>query len=66
MHWLEEPYINLEYVATRLYGRRSRLHTRQLHDRLRGRFPFQNWEKDRLEEIRRNILHQLATIRAEP
>jgi hypothetical protein len=35
-----------------LYGRGSRLYTRKLQDRLGGRFPFQRWELDRLEEIR--------------
>ncbi len=60
MNWLEEPYINLPYVAEKLYGSRSRLHTRKLQDRLRGRFPFQSWEVERLEELKHQIVLHLS------
>jgi hypothetical protein len=60
MHWLTQPYIDLYYVAARLYGRGSRLHTRKLQDRLGGRFHFQRWELDRLEEIRAEMITGLG------
>ena len=60
MHWLTQPYIDLPCVARMLYGRGSRLYTRKLQDRLGGRFPFQRWELDRLEEIREEMISTLS------
>jgi hypothetical protein len=60
MHWLQEPFINLEYVASLLYGSRSRLHTRKLQDRIAHRFAFQAWEKEKLEQIRKQLMHRLS------
>ncbi len=59
MNWLNNPYIDLEYIASQLYGGRSRLHTRKLQDRLKGRFTFQPWEVDRLNELRNQIIKHL-------
>jgi hypothetical protein len=36
------------------------LYTRKLQDRLGGRFPFQRWELDRLEEIREEMISTLS------
>jgi hypothetical protein len=67
MNWLMSPYVNQDEVAGQLYGGRSRLHTRRLQDRLRGTIPFQEWERERLEIIKRQVLREISGngIRAE-
>lgn len=60
MNWLNNPSIDLDYIAGRLYGGRSRLHTRKLQDRLKGRFSFQTWEIERLNELKEQIIQQLS------
>ena len=63
MNWLMSPYVNQDAVAGQLYGYRSRLHTRRLQDRLRGTVPFQEWELERLEIIKRQLLQQVSENR---
>ncbi len=63
MNWLMSPYVNLNTVAGQLYGGGSRLHTRRLQDRLRGAVPFQEWELERLELIKRQVLQHLGESR---
>ncbi len=59
MNWLNNPYIDLTHIADKLYGGRSRLHTRKLRDRVNGRFAFQPWELDRLNELKEQIIQHL-------
>ena len=61
MNWLNNPYIDLTQIADKLYGGRSRLHTRKLQDRVKGRFAFQSWEVDRLNELKEQIIQHLST-----
>jgi len=67
MNWLMSSYVNLNAVAGQLYGAGSRLHTRRLKDRLRGTVPFQPWELERLEIIKRQVLQEIGgnEVRAE-
>jgi hypothetical protein len=62
MTWLTNQYLDLNAVAGQLYGSRSRLHTRRLHDRLRGRVPFQHWELTQLEAIRNEVVKTMASL----
>ncbi len=63
MNWLMSPYVNQNAVAGQLYGSRSRLHTRRLQDRLRGKVPFQPWELEQLEIIKRQVLQHICENR---
>ena len=60
MNWLMSPYVNLNTIAGQLYGGGSRLHTRRLQDRLRGTVPFQPWELEQLEIIKRQVLQEIS------
>ncbi len=63
MNWLDNnPYIDVSFVADQLYGGRSRLHTRRLQDKLRGRSIFQEWEKERLAQLKEQLI---ATLKLE-
>jgi hypothetical protein len=57
--WLAHPGIHLPYVAGRLYGQISRLHTRRLQDKLKGRSTLHSWEETRLQELKQEIACQL-------
>ncbi len=59
MNWLFNPYIDLDFVAEQLYGGRSRLHTRRLQDKLKGRSVFQTWETERLAQLKEQLIANL-------
>ena len=59
MNWLYNPYIDLDFVAEQLYGSRSRLHTRRLQDKLKGRSLFQQWETERLAQLKEQLIANL-------
>ena len=59
MNWLFNPYIDLDFVAEQLYGGRSRLHTRRLQDKLKGRSVFQPWETERLAQLKEQLIANL-------
>ncbi len=59
MNWLFNPYIDLDFVAQQLYGGRSRLHTRRLQDKLKGRSVFQPWETERLAQLKEQLIANL-------
>ncbi len=59
MNWLFNPYIDLDFVAEQLYGGRSRLHTRRLQDKLKGRSMFQPWETERLAQLKEQLIANL-------
>ncbi|MBD0259786.1 MAG: hypothetical protein ICV83_29055 [Cytophagales bacterium] len=59
MNWLFNPYIDLDFVAEQLYGGRSRLHTRRLQDKLKGRSVFQQWETERLAQLKEQLIANL-------
>jgi hypothetical protein len=59
MNWLFNPYIDLDFVAEQLYGGRSRLHTRRLQDKLKGRSVFQQWETERLAHLKEQLIANL-------
>ena len=59
MNWLFNPYIDLDFVAEQLYGGRSRLHTRRLQDKLKGRSVFQPWETERLAQLKEQLITNL-------
>ena len=59
MNWLFNPYIDLDFVADQLYGGRSRLHTRRLQDKLKGRSVFQQWEIERLAQLKEQLIATL-------
>ncbi len=63
MTWLDNPYIDLAFVAGELYGGRSRLHTRRLQDKLKGRSVFQQWEKARLAQLKEQLIANLAQVK---
>jgi hypothetical protein len=52
MLWLQSPYLDLDYVATKLYGSKSRLHTQRLKRKMRGGLPFESWEIEKLEQMK--------------
>ncbi len=60
MNWLFNPFIDLDFVAEQLYGRRSRLHTRRLQDKLKGRSVLQPWEKERLAQLKEQLISNLV------
>ena len=60
MYWLFNPFIDLDFVAQQLYGGRSRLHTRRLQDKLKGRSVFQQWETERLAQLREQLVANLV------
>lgn len=57
--WLHIPYVNLKYVASRLYGSSSRLHTYRLQKKMKSVEPFEQWEIQQLNEIKEEIFCQL-------
>ncbi len=59
MNWLFNPYIDLDFVAEQLYGGRSRLHTRRLQDKLKGRSVFHPWERERLAQLKEQLIANL-------
>jgi hypothetical protein len=60
MNWLFNPFIDLDFVAEQLYGGRSRLHTRRLQDKLKGRSVFQSWETERLAQLKEQLIANLV------
>ena len=60
MNWLFNPFIDLDFVAQQLYGGRSRLHTRRLQDKLKGRSVFQQWEMERLAQLKEQLIANLV------
>jgi hypothetical protein len=63
MNWLFNPFIDLDFVAEQLYGGRSRLHTRRLQDKLKGRSVFQSWEIERLAQLKEQLIANLVQER---
>ena len=61
MTCLANQYLDLNAVAGQLYGSRSRLHTRRLHDRLQGRVPSQHWELTQPEAIQNEVMKKIAS-----
>lgn len=57
--WLKNPYVNLTYIASRLYGSHSRLHTHRLRKKITNIQPFEPWEIQELEQIKQDLLSQL-------
>jgi hypothetical protein len=57
--WLHIPYVNLKYVACRLYGSSSRLHTYRLQKKMKSVEPFELWEIQQLNQIKQEIFYQL-------
>jgi hypothetical protein len=57
--WLHTPYLNLAHVASKLYGSKSRLHTLRLQKKMTSRLPFEQWELQQLERIKRDLFYQL-------
>ncbi len=57
--WLHAPCINLDYVAASLYGGPSRLHKHRLKKKMSNLQPFEQWEIQRLEEIKQDLLYHL-------
>jgi hypothetical protein len=60
MNWLFNPFIDLAFVAEQLYGGRSRLHTRRLQDKLKGRSVLQPWERERLAQLKEQLIASLV------
>ncbi len=57
--WLYNPYLNLSHVATQLYGSHSRMYTQRLRKKMASALPFEPWEIQQLETIKKDILHQI-------
>ncbi|MBD0259093.1 MAG: hypothetical protein ICV83_25520 [Cytophagales bacterium] len=58
--WLYSSFLNLDRVAEKLYGRRSRLHTYRLRRKLVGEQRFEPWEVVQLELLKREVLGHLG------
>jgi hypothetical protein len=58
--WLHSAFLNLDRVAEKLYGGRSRLHTYRLRRKLVGEQRFEPWEVAQLEQLKREVLGQLG------
>jgi hypothetical protein len=57
--WLHNPYLNLEEVATKLYGSHSRMYTQRLRKKITKAIPFEDWEIHELEKIKQDIIHRI-------
>jgi hypothetical protein len=57
--WLHTSYLNLAHVASKLYGSNSRLHTHRLKKKMTGLIPFEQWEMERLEQIKQELYYEL-------
>ncbi len=58
--WLYSSFLNLDRVAEKLYGRRSRLHTYRLRRKLVGEQRFEPWEVAQLEQLKHEVLGHLG------
>jgi hypothetical protein len=57
--WLHIPFVNVKYVASRLYGSSSRLHTYRLQKKMGNILPFEPWEIQQLNLIKQELRFQL-------
>ncbi|QHT67833.1 hypothetical protein GXP67_14890 [Rhodocytophaga rosea] len=58
--WLHLPYVNVKYVASRLYGSNSRLHTYRLQKKMKSAQAFEPWEIQKLNQIKQELFYQLG------
>ena len=58
--WLHSSFLNLDHLAKKLYGKRSRLHTQRLRKKLVGMQRwFEPWEVAQLEQLKQEVLGHL-------
>jgi hypothetical protein len=57
--WLHITYVNVKYIASKLYGSSSRLHTYRLQKKMDSILPFEPWEIQQLNQIKQELYYQL-------
>jgi len=60
MKWITHDIINTGYLAAQLYGKSNPSTRSQVSKKIRGDRKWQPWELTRLEEIRKQLLEELA------
>jgi hypothetical protein len=58
--WIHSPYLDIDYIASKLYGATSRWHSHQLRKKIKGTAPFESWEIEQLNEIKEELLSYLT------
>jgi hypothetical protein len=64
--WIKMPYLNIEYITTKLYGSRSRIYTIRLRRKISSIEPFEPWEIDKLNLIKKQMLEEMNPSNAQP
>lgn len=58
--WINSPYLDIDSIASRIYGTTSKWHSYRLRQKIQGTAPFESWEIELLNEIREELLSCLA------
>lgn len=63
--WITSPFLDLDYLAGRLYGTKSRLYTVRLRKKIQGVSSFEAWELEKLAIIREELMGGLHSPKGE-
>ncbi|QHT68287.1 hypothetical protein GXP67_17400 [Rhodocytophaga rosea] len=58
--WIHSPYLDIDSIASRIYGTTSKWHTYRLRQKIQGSLPFESWEIELLNEVKEELLSYVA------